>query len=87
MEERIHFAGAAGAIVVHINLRLLVFHYQEALTQHLHSFISRSMAYISLGKLFYERQRLEIKKEETKDDSEAIIAIDFEEQEAGYQAA
>lgn len=43
------------------------------------------MAYTSLGKLFNERQHFETKKEETTD--EAITAIDFEEQEAGYQAA
>jgi exportin-2 (importin alpha re-exporter) len=35
--------------------------------------------------LFSERQHLESKKEETTD--EAITAIDFEEQSAGYQAA
>lgn len=43
------------------------------------------MTYASLGKLFSERQHLETKKEETTD--EAITAIDFEEQSAGYQAA
>ena len=43
------------------------------------------MAYTSLGKLFSERQHLETKKEEATD--EAITAIDFEEQSAGYQAA
>ena len=53
------------------------YHYQEALTQRLHSFISRSLAYTSLGKLFSERQHFEIKKEETTD--EAIAVIDFEE--------
>ena len=46
---------------------------------------SRPTAYTSLGKLFSERQHFEIKKEEATD--EAITAIDFEEQEAGYQAA
>jgi len=46
---------------------------------------SWSTAYTSLGKLFSERQYFEIKKEETTD--EAITAIDFEEQDAGYQAA
>lgn len=45
----------------------------------------RSTAYTSLGKLFSERQHLEIKREEVTD--EAITAIDFEEQSAGYQAA
>lgn len=44
-----------------------------------------SATYTSLGKLFNERQYLETKKEETTD--EAITAIDFEEQSAGYQAA
>jgi len=46
---------------------------------------SWSRAYTSLGKLFSERQLFEIKKEESTD--EAITAIDFEEQDAGYQAA
>jgi exportin-2 (importin alpha re-exporter) len=42
-------------------------------------------AHTSLGKLFNERQHFEIKKEEATD--EAITAIDFEEQDAGFQAA
>ena len=45
----------------------------------------RSAAYTCLGKLFNERQHLISKKEEATD--EAITAIDFEEQSAGYQAA
>lgn len=45
----------------------------------------RPAIYTCLGKLFTERQHLETKKEETTD--EAITAIDFEEQSAGYQAA
>jgi len=78
MREYIHVAGAVGAIVVR---KFLV--HQEAWHTTLVRF--RSATYTSLGKLFSERQHFEIKKEEVTD--EAITAIDFEEQDAGYQAA
>jgi exportin-2 (importin alpha re-exporter) len=81
MREHIHVAGAIGAILVREFSCLS----REALTPRL-SFNLRSTAYTSLGKLFSERQHLEIKKEEEVTD-EAITAIDFEEQGAGYQAA
>ena len=85
MREYNHVARAIGAIVVRLNF--LVPRLRELRSKRLfiNSFISRSAAYTSLGKLFNERQHFETKKEETTD--EAITAIDFEEQEAGYQAA
>ena len=78
MREHFHDARAIGSIVVR---KFLV--NQEAWPTILIQ--PRSAAYTSLGKLFSERQHFEIKKEETTD--EAITAIDFEEQDAGYQAA
>lgn len=45
----------------------------------------RSGVYSALGKLFSERQHLETKPDGADDG--AVTAIDFEEQNAGYQAA
>ena len=76
MREHIHVAGAVGAIVVRKIFLSIKTH---------DSIQPRPTAYTSLGKLFSERQHFENKKEEATD--EAITAIDFEEQDAGYQAA
>lgn len=79
MREHIHVARAIGAILVRKFLCP-----SRYLTRRF-PFNLRSVAYTSLGKLFSERQHFEVKKEETSD--EAITTIDFEEQDAGYQAA
>ena len=81
MREHIHVAGTIGAIVVRTYLVI-----SRGLTDARIPFnLFRSTAYTSLGKLFSERQHFETKKEENTD--EAITAIDFEERDAGYQAA